>query len=793
VSVHDAPERSHESHFVGRERELGFIREAWERAMTGHCELVTVVGDPGMGKSRLVAEALAMLEARVVRGRCLPYGEGITYWPVVEVIKQLDALPSDPVAAGSIRSLLGQTEESTSAEEICWAFRKLLEEQAPLVVVFDDIQWGEQTFLDLVEGVALLSAGSPILLLCMARPELLAKRGDWPVELRLEPLPAAAVDELIAPLPSELRERISHAAGGNPLFLTEMLSMAAETSDVDVPPTLRALLAARLDQLDPAERAVLERGAVEGELFHRGAVQALAPEETQITPRLALLTRKDLIRPDRAQLPGDDGFRFRHLLIRDVAYDALPKSTRVDLHRRFAEWLEQRGADLVELDEILGYHFEQACIYAAELGMTGESAELAGRAAGQLRAAGGRAAGRGDAAAAVKLLERAASLIPEEDPARRTVRVELASALVDRGELKAAHSLFDAIIGDASEAGDEVAEWRARVGLRAVELWLNEVDVAAGRELVHDAIPILERHGDDLGLAQAWFLVGLSSFWQGKSGESGEAFARGVACARRAHSGRDEAQILIWYLISSWYGPTPAREALARCRDVLEQTSSRQVEAVALTEQAALLALSGRFDEARQSWQQGFAMLDELGLRIYSAGMSQERFDIERLAGDLPAAEAVLRDACDVLEQLGEKGFLCTRAACLGLCLALQGRPAEAEPFLELAQRTMTDDSADVLNLIHRARAAALVTRGSLSEAEQEARRAVASIADWDMPNDKGATLVQLAEILAKSKQTDEARAAYAEALKLFEHKENLVEARLVTQAVEALNAVSAS
>jgi class 3 adenylate cyclase/tetratricopeptide (TPR) repeat protein len=787
LSLLDAPERSHESRFVGRDRELLCIREAWERAVVGRCELVTVVGEPGIGKSRLVAEALGTLDVRVARGRCLPYGEGITYWPVVEVIKQLGAAPSDPIAARSLRSLLGDTEQSTSAEEIGWAFRKLLEEQAPLVVVFDDIQWGEQTFLDLVEGVALLSAGSPLLLVCMARPELLTQRGDWPVTLRLEPLPATAVDELIAPLPSKLRERISRAAGGNPLFLTEMLAMADEAHDVHVPPTLRALLAARLDQLEPAERAVLERGAVEGELFHRGAVQALAPEETQITPRLALLTRKDLIRPDRAQLPGDDGFRFRHLLIRDAAYDALPKSTRVDLHRRFAEWLEQRGADLIELDEILGYHVEQAHVYATELGLTDQSEELAARAAAHLRAAGERAAGRGDAVAAAKLLGRASSLIPKEDPARREIQVELASAMVDHGELTAARSIFADLVDDASSAGDEVAEWRARVGLVAAELWLGESDIVPARELVRKAIPVLEKHADDLGLARAWFLVGLCDFWQGKAGESAEAFARGAARARHVGSGRDEAQILTWYLISSWYGPTPAREALARCRDVLEQSSSRQVEAIAYTEQAALLALSGRFAEARQSWQQGFAMLEELGLRIYSAGMSQERFDIERLAGDLPAAEAVLRDACDVLEELGEKGFLCTRSACLGLCLALQGRPAEVEPFLELAARTMTEDASDVVNLIQRARAAVSMSQGSLAAAEEHARQALGAIADWDMPNDKGATLVQLAEILAASGQTDEAMSAYAEALELFEHKENLVEAAEVTQAVETL------
>ena len=334
------------SRFVGRERELALIGEAWERAQAqSRCELVTVVGEAGVGKSRLVAEALAAMEARVVRGRCLPYGEGITYWPVVEVVKQLAVLPSDPVAAAAIRSLLGESDVGTSGDEIAWAFRKLLEEQAPLVCVFDDIQWGEETFLDLVESTALLSTGAPLLLLCMARPELVERRPGWPATLRLEPLPPEQADahDRRRGRCTELRERIAHAAGGNPLFISEMLAMAAGDAEVEVPPTLKALLAARLDQLDEAERRVLERGSVEGEIFHRGAVQALGPEETQVTTRLAALVRHQLVRPDRAQLAGDDGYRFRHLLIRDAAYDALPKAVRADLHARFADWLDEHG------------------------------------------------------------------------------------------------------------------------------------------------------------------------------------------------------------------------------------------------------------------------------------------------------------------------------------------------------------------------------------------------------------------------------------------------------------------
>src|SRR5580765_1967598 len=352
VRMRATPERQHGAPFVGRELELAILQAAWEGVRSEQrCELVTVVGDAGVGKSRLASEFLDSIQATVVRGRCLPYGAGITYWPVVEVLKQLDLLPAEESAAAAIRSLLDESEAATSAEDIAWAFRKTLEQasaERPLVAVFDDIQWGEETFLDLLEHVALLSSGASILLLCMARPELTEGQSGWPVTLRLEPLADDDVDELIPPeIAAEMRVKIMRAAGGNPLFVEGMLAMARETEgEVVVPPTLQALLAARLDQLDAAERNVLERGAVEGENFHRGAVQALAPEETQVTPRLAALVRKELIRPDRPQLAGEDGFRFRHLLIRDAAYHAMPKAVRAELHQRFASWLEARGIEL---------------------------------------------------------------------------------------------------------------------------------------------------------------------------------------------------------------------------------------------------------------------------------------------------------------------------------------------------------------------------------------------------------------------------------------------------------------
>jgi hypothetical protein len=266
------------------------------------------------------------------------------------------------------------------------------------------------------------------------------------------------------------------------------------------PPTLRALLAARLDQLDPAERRILEGGAVEGEIFHRGAVQALTPGELQLTPRLAALVRRELIRPDRAQLPGEDGFRFRHLLIRDAAYDALPKSTRADLHERFADWLEQRGADLVELDEILGYHLEQAALLRAEPGQAEEA--LAERAGDRLAAAGRRALWRGDEPAAAGLLERAIELVR---PARLDVDLELDLAQALFRDPRRGAAIADAAAERAREAGDPTADSLARV-CAAYYRAFYEDDFALDEleRLGQAAIPLLEEAENHAGLAQVW-------------------------------------------------------------------------------------------------------------------------------------------------------------------------------------------------------------------------------------------------------------------------------------------------
>ncbi len=373
--------RRQDARLVGREREKRLLDDAWARSRSeSACSLFTVLGTAGVGKSRLAAEFLGGLQATVVSGHCLSYGEGITYWPVVDVVKQLLGERAAPGPA--IAALLGAGQAAT--DEVAVAVRKLFEAAAlerPLIVLFDDIQWGEPAFLDLIEHVADWSRGSPILLLCLARPELLELRPGWgggklnATAVLLEPLSADEMDELIdallegRDLSEELRERIRAAAEGNPLFVEQMLAMVEESpEEVTVPSTIQALLAARLDQLPAGERAALERGAVEGQVFHRGAVAALAPNDPDVSSELLGLVRKELVRPAAATFPDDDAFRFRHLLIRDAAYDALPKTLRSELHERLASWLEGHAKELVELDEVLGYHLEQAGRYRIELG-----------------------------------------------------------------------------------------------------------------------------------------------------------------------------------------------------------------------------------------------------------------------------------------------------------------------------------------------------------------------------------------------------------------------------------------
>jgi class 3 adenylate cyclase/tetratricopeptide (TPR) repeat protein len=775
LQVHDAPERRHAARFVGRQREIALIRETFKRVQAeGRCELVTVLGDAGVGKSRLVAEVLASIEATVVRGRCLPYGEGITYWPVVEVLKQLDVRHPDETAAAAIRSLLGESQAATSAEEIAWAFRKTLEHAAverPLVVVFDDIQWGEETFRNLIEHVALLSSGASILLLCIARPELSERHPAWPVTLRLEPLGDDEVEELIAKrIPGKLREKIARAAGGNPLFIEEMLAMAEEAGgEVVVPPTLQALLAARLDQLETAERRVLERGAIEGEIFHRGAVQALAPEETQVTPRLAALVRKELIRPDKPQLAGEDGFRFRHILIRDAAYEALPKAVRADLHQRFASWLEEHGTELVELDEILGYHLERACRYRTELGME-DDRKLAAAARRRLTAGGHRAQLRADYGAAVSLFNRASALVPPTE-IDLALEAEFGDALFFAGKSGVALRRAESLVERASAAGDRLGELCGRVRAGMFRTFLEpEGATEKLAVLIEEALPEFEAAGDDAALYIGYSALGQMSNMRGHMDAGLEAYERAAAHAQQAGLAHGD---LGWRATLRFMGTTPVAGVLAWF-DESEPRGGR-VQWVRVF-RAEAMAMLGRFDEARAILAETRAELAERGSGILLATtFGIFSVDVELLAGDPAAAADFGAEGCRLFAELEEQSIFSTAAGKLAQALYALDRLEEADAWASHAAELGASDDALTQTLWREVRAKVLARRGDLAEAELLAREAVAVCEQTDMLDARGDAYADLAEVLSLAGRPQEAAAVLGQALGCYERKGNLV------------------
>jgi predicted ATPase len=797
--------------FVGRERELGLLREAFGRVVSDRsCQLFTLLGTAGVGKSRLVEEFLGSLDsARVVRGRCLSYGEGITYYPIVEVLLQLlgadpdtaiGELAADEVAAGTLRALLGGEGMVTSTTEAAWAFRKLLETVAlatPLVIVFDDIHWGEPTFLELVEHVADLSRDAPILLLCVARPELLDRRVGWgggklnATTSLLEPLDALATDVLIeallagGELDDALRARIRDAAGGNPLFVEEMLALVRESGNghVTVPPTIQALLAARLDQLEPSERGVLERGSVEGKEFHRGAVVALAPEEAAPDPQLMTLIRKDLIRPDRPTLPGEDAYRFRHLLIRDAAYEALPKAVRAELHQLFALWLDERGADLVEQDEIVGYHLEQAYRYKAELGQIDDAARaLAAAAAERLAAAGRRAVARADMPAAVNLLDRAAALVPVDDLRRLEWAIDLSGSLIEVGELARAEALLNEATETARAAGDQRLESRASVQRAFLRIHTDpEGSTDEARREAEHAISVFEELGDELELARAWQLASHVEVLEGAMATSEAMLERALFHARRAGDAREEARILRWLASSALWGPVPVEEGIRRCEEILERTHGNSlVQANCHIRLAGLEGMRGRFSEARARVAEARAILTEFGLAYFLAHSRDVAALVETLAGNPVHAEAELRASYDELREMGEKTFLAENAAQLAQALYTQGRYDEADRFVRVSEEAGSQKA-----YWGPVRAKLLARRADAAGAEALARESVAIWAERDNLLWHGYALLDLAEVLRLAGRAQEAVPVVEEAVELFERK-GIVPAAEAAQALLA-------
>ncbi len=718
---------------VGRERELAALNNAFDRvASERSCQLFTLLGSAGVGKSRLVAEFTAAIaeQATVLRGRCLSYGEGLSYWPLREIVRTAAGIdesdpPDEAVAkirilyegqrdadllAPRVAAVIGLSDQSPPQEEVFWAIRRLMEHVArkrPLVVVIEDIQWAAPAGLDLIEHIADLSRDTPVLLLCPARPDLLDMRPGWgggkvnATTLLLEPLGTAATDRLIAAmpggraLPPAVAARVAAAAEGNPLFIEELLGILVddgflrESADgswdagddlegVRIPPSIGALLAARLDSLGPDERAVAERASVVGRIFEQAAVTELATDDLrrEVGRSLVALVRKELIRPERSDSAVGEAYKFRHILIRDAAYEAIPKAERARLHEHFADWLEDRSAGDPGDALIVGYHLEQAHRYRVELGEDGPAVRaLADRALGRLGPAGRAALERGDPGAAASLLRRAVDL-SEPGHDRIELLIDLRSALRTGGQ------------SEASDAADrEVVEWLAGHPDEALEhrRWLAEslFHIEGTVQEAERAYAYFERVGDPMSMISALEVEFNATVGRGFA-PTLEVLDRATALTleigRPDRAARFSAR-------SAWIfpdSPMPVPEVLERLRRYLDMAGDdRQSRAMVLLNLGELEARSGIPDSWHRHFDAAKDIIDDLGL-VLPLGVAEypiQLADTELVAGEPARVVELLIESCSTLDRLGEHSRLASMAPVTAQTLLVLGRLEEVERY----------------------------------------------------------------------------------------------------------------
>jgi class 3 adenylate cyclase/tetratricopeptide (TPR) repeat protein len=815
--------------FVGRRTELRLLRDAFDRAVTtADPRLVTVLGPAGIGKSRLARALRTEIgdEGRVVVGRCLPYGEGVAYWPLAEIARQLAGGASEEALAriageqeGSAASQTIATRVARAAgfvpggvtvEEARWAVRRLLEAAArrrPLVVVVEDIHWAEPTLLDLLEHVATLAADVPLLLLCLSRPELLEERPSWSsvggaraLLIPLEPLSAMESRELLAQtgravdVPEDERARLLETAEGNPLFLQQMVAMREELREEGggVPPTIQAVLAARIDRLPAQERTLIERASIEGRTFHRGAlVEVLTEaERDELETNLAALMRRELIRRGEPDFPDEEAYRFNHILIRDAAYASIPKQQRAVLHERHANWLEQRhDPEAWDHAEIVGYHLEQAvrCRQELEPAARDRNRPLALRGGLHLGAAGRAALARDDLPAAIGLLERATTLVPEGDPARGGLLPELGAALTEGGRLPDAEQVLDAAIAEAARRSDATAEAHATVARLFVSL---QVDTAAAAEEVRrrfdSLLETFERTRDDLGLGRLWRLRALVHWVEARSADADAAWLRAAEHGQRAGDERGWSEALSWLASSAVTGPTPVPEAIARCETIRDRLSGRRREqAMGLDHLAALEAMRGEFELARRLIADRKAVVMELGVTIQTAVSHDEAF-VALAAGDPVGAEAVLREGYERLDEMGEKAVLADTAAMLARSLCDQRRLDEAWEFTDRAERAAADDDVSAQIGWRSVRGRILARRGDTATAQVLATEAVDLAARTDWLNDHADALLALGDVLLSTGAVVAAEDSIRAGIALYERKGNTIGVRGARSLLEA-------
>jgi class 3 adenylate cyclase/tetratricopeptide (TPR) repeat protein len=832
---------------VGRELEVELLRRLFDRAVAEQsCHLAGVLGPGGVGKSRLVHELVEGLGGRaaVLRAHCLQRGSDVTLWPLVEIVRQAARISSDdsPELARSrvaelvhgeergdlvterVAQMLGVIAETERPEGTLWAVHRLLQARArhdPLVVVIDDLQWADPILLDAVEQLIDLSQDTPMLLVCIARPEELLSRGEgWPaatanaLSLRLSPLGEREGEQLVGHLlggrvDPPVHALVSERAQGNPLIVEELVANLRDEGRLQslddrwvlrlepagagldrssIPTSIQALLQVRLERLEARGRASIEAASVVGEQFHMGDVQALTGmRDQEMGAVVQELVRVDLIRPDRGPAavplpPGSGaGYRFRHPMIQSAAYERMPEDRRAELHERYADWLaEQTRANPDQFDELVAHHFHEAYRYASKLEPAADhTRKVACRAGERYAAAGHRAVIRGDTGLVQAWLGRAVRLLPGDHEDRLQALPRLAEAQQASGKLNEAARVYQELAKSAKAVGHDGLATHATIGrLRLTALHDPERFLREGREEMELAIPVFERLDDSLGLAKAWHLLAYLDWTRGRLSVAGANAEKARSFARQAGDRYWEAAIRGQHCLILYWGSTPLdqveranREALAEA----QRNGMRGLEATALTVLARIAALRGNLDEARQLVGAADAITSDLGEALTQAADCTSQALIELLDDDLAAAEDLLRTGHQRLEQMGATGPLASVVAMLARVVLLRGRGDEAEELTRTCERVTAADQVDAQVKWRSIRAIALARRRDSEEAERLAREAVYQVDKTDQLDSRAEARVDLAEVLRLGGRHREAARELDRAIAMYKEKGNEV------------------
>ena len=821
--------RRHDRPLVGRDAELATLAEVFrEVSQQREVRTVTLIGDAGFGKSRLVNEVIDRIAvgARVLSGRCLSYGDGITFWPLLMMVREaadirdtdspedanakLLAATGDVDVAQRLASAAGLSRSAFPLAEINWAARKFFQSWAasvPLVAFIDDIHWAEPAFLDLLEHVQQTASGAPILLLATARPDLIEERPTWgtqPGSLRLvlRPLSSDAAAQVVANLlgsaglSDEAMRRIVQAAEGNPLYAEQMLSMLIdsgalqlqagrwvrgdEAAEIAVPPTIQALLEARLDGLARAERAAMEPASVIGLEFVQSSLESLVPDAVRpaLSGHLGELTRKQFIRPaPSSQL--DLIYRFHHHLVRDTVYNGMLKRARANLHLEFvrlADRVNENSDRGMEFEEILGYHLEQAHRCLRELGpLDAQGAAAGSDAARRLSAAGQRAAARGDMHAAANLYRRAVAVLQSDDPRRWALLPELAETLTGVGDFAGARAALAEASAAAERSGNARLQAASRLLGMFVRLYSGEQQQDWSEETLrvcHELIPTLERENSHYEVAMAWRLVVLVHGIAGRFSLATEGVAHSIAHARLAGNERLVARNGLMLAINALNGPMPVLQAIVECEQLLAAgLGDRQVECKVMCALAQLQAMDGQIDAARTLYRRSRALLRELGQGVYGASTGIDLARVELQGGDLALAQHEVQVDCDFLAAKGETYFLSTMAALLALVVREQGRDGDAMVLTRTAEQATAAGDLESQALWRMVRAPILARAGDLPLAEEIARSAVELARKTEAPMLQADALSELAAVLLIAARPAQARIEIEAAISLYRAK----------------------